>query len=389
MKYYLLVGEASGDLHASRLMSELRDIDPEAEFRYFGGDMMHAVGGTLVRHYRDTAFMGFMPVLTHLPTIFRNMRLAKRDIMAWGADVVIAVDYAGFNLSICKYLTTQRRRGVATPHTYYYIAPKIWAWKEWRIRAFRRDVEKMFCILPFEVDFFEGKHNYHVDYVGNPTADEIRAFRSTYDESREAFCSRHGLDARQPIVALLAGSRIHEIRGNLPVMLRASAAAGVVQRVVAAAPAVSPKVYAPIVAGSGAVIVRDETYALLTHATAALVTSGTATLETALLDVPQVVCYRTAMPRIYRWAFEHIITCQYISLVNLIAGREVVEELFADRFTLDGVTKSLLSVLPGGSRRESTLAGYADVWQRLGTKVAPREAARLIAAEGLARDVNS
>lgn len=378
MKYYLLAGEASGDLHASRLMDELRRIDAAAEFRFFGGDRMCATGGELVRHYRDTAFMGFLPVITHLPAILRNMRLAKRDIMAWQPDVVIAVDYAGFNLTVCKYLTQQRRRGLRTPRTFYYIAPKIWAWKEWRIRAFRRDVEQMFCILPFEVDFFERKHHYPVHYVGNPTADEIRAFRAVYRETRQEFCARHGLDAAKPVVALLAGSRLHEITGNLPAMLSAARRVGGAQMVVAGAPSISAEVYAPLLAGSGAVLVHDETYALLAHSQTALVTSGTATLETALMGVPQVVCYRTALPRLYRWAFRHIITCRYISLVNLIADREVVEELFADRFSEDLIAAALRDIMPSGKRREAVLAGYRDVWARLSQKNAPQTAAKMM-----------
>ena len=206
MKYYLIAGEASGDLHASRLMQSLRRVDGEAEFRFFGGDLMSAAGGMRVRHYRDLAYMGFVPVLLHLRTIFRNMAFCKRDIIEWHPDVVILVDYPGFNLDIAKFLHAK----TSIP-AYYYISPKIWAWKEYRIKNIKRDVSELFSILPFEVPFFEGKHGYKIHYVGNPTADEVSGFLKTYTDSYDEFCSKNGLDSRRPVIALLAGSRKHTI----------------------------------------------------------------------------------------------------------------------------------------------------------------------------------
>lgn len=385
MKYYLIAGEASGDLHASHLMKSLQRLDPSAEFRFFGGDNMSAVGGTLVRHYRDLAYMGFIPVLLHLPLILRNISFCKRDIMQWQPDVVIPVDYAGFNLDICKFLSRQRSKGRRVPRTFYFIAPKIWAWKEWRIKNFRRDVEEMFCILPFEKEFFEGKHNYPIHYVGNPTANEVQTFKAGYRESREAFCQRHALDPEKPIVALLAGSRRQEIYSNLPAMLSASRRTDV-QYVIACAPSVPDALYEDILskqkrdAGVSVSCVKNRTFPLLFHSAAALVTSGTATLETSLFDVPQVVCYKMSFPKITRWAFEHIIKCRYISLVNLIADSDVVPELFADRFSVENIVSCLDAVLPGGSRRDAMLRGYRTVRERLGNHSAPDVAAREMTA---------
>lgn len=278
MKYYLIVGEASGDLHASHLMQSLCKYDADAQFRFFGGDLMTAVGGTRVRHYRELAYMGFVPVLLHLPTIFRNMAMCKRDIVEWQPDVVILVDYPGFNLNIAQYLHSHTRIPV-----FYYISPKIWAWKEWRIRNIKRDVSELFSILPFEVPFFEERHHYPIHYVGNPTADEVRNFRASYTESRQDFGTRHQLDDR-PIIALLAGSRRQEIKDNLPMMIAATerllerrGLTRQYQMVLAGAPSIDDAYYAPFLKGHDVAMVRNETYPLLSHAVSALVTSGTAT----------------------------------------------------------------------------------------------------------------
>ena len=371
MKYYLIVGEASGDLHASRLMLSLKKEDPHAEFRFFGGDLMSAVGGTRVRHYRELAYMGFVPVLLHLRTILGNMKMCKRDIVEWGPDVVILVDYPGFNLGIAKYVRAHTRIPV-----YYYISPKIWAWKEWRIKSIRRDVSEMFSILPFEVDFYEDKHHYPIHYVGNPTAEEVAEFKESYDETFDEFCRDNALDTR-PIIALLAGSRRQEVKDNLPAMIEAASAfADRYQLVLAKAPSLDDDYYAPFLEGKDVRAVGGKTYDLLAHSTAALVTSGTATLETALFGVPQTVCYKTPVPRLIRFAFNHVIKVPFISLVNLIAGREVVSELFAERFTVSQIREDLRSVLPGGSRREAMLDGYAAVAERLGHTSAPDNAAR-------------
>lgn len=370
----MIVGEASGDLHASRLMRSLRQYDAKAEFRFFGGDLMKAEGGTLVRHYRDLAYMGFIPVLLHLPTIFKNMSFCKRDIVEWKADVVILVDYPGFNLDIAKFL----HKNTSIP-VYYYISPKIWAWKEWRVKSIKRDVSEMFSILPFEVAFYERRHHYPIHYVGNPTAEEVRTFKDGYSETKEEFCRRNGLEPSKPIIALLAGSRKQEIKDNLPAMLASvKAVAADYQCVLACAPSIDDSYYRKVIGQGGVLMVHDDTYPLLAHSTAALVTSGTATLETALFDVPQVVCYETPLPKIIRWGFNHVIKCDYISLVNLVADKEVVPELFADRFSVDNIKRHLLALLPGTADREKMLAGYEIVRQRLGTESAPDNAARVM-----------
>lgn len=408
MKYYLIVGEASGDLHASRLMKALREHDPEAEFRFFGGDNMSAVGGTRVRHYKELAYMGFIPVLLHLRTIMKNMALCKQDILDWNPDIVIPVDYAGFNLNICKYLRDWKNKRTSNtlphngenglcPHTYYYISPKIWAWKEYRIKNFKRDVDEMFCILPFEVDFFEKKHHYDVHYVGNPTADEVREFKAGYHQSYEDFCLENNLDPQRPVIALLAGSRKQEIKDNLPMMVKVARSLAndntqtndtndglQYQYVLAGAPSIERAFYEEILNKLNAKdlikVVHNKTYPLLSHSTAALVTSGTATLETALFNVPQVVCYKTPLPRLFRWGFNHIIKCKYISLVNLIADDEVVQELFADRFTEQNILTELRNILPGGNAREKMLNDYHTVHRRLGHTSAPDNAAKLMIA---------
>lgn len=368
----MIAGEASGDLHASRLMHSLKAVDPIAEFRYFGGDKMKAEGGTCVRHIRDLAYMGFVPVLLHLPKILGNMKKCKADIVAWKPDVVILVDYAGFNLSIAKFLHKNTNIRV-----YYYISPKIWAWKEWRIKAIKRDIDKMFSILPFEVDFYEKKHHYPINYVGNPTAEEVRNFRNEYKEDKAAFDTRHGLDGR-PIIALLAGSRKQEIKDNLPAMIEAAKRFEDYQLVLACAPSIDYSYYTKFIQGAPVKTVSNETYQLLAHSTAALVTSGTATLETALLGVPQVVCYETPVPRLIRFAFNHIIKVDYISLVNLIAGYEVVPELLADRLRVYNIANELYNILPGHDGRQKMLDGYNTVARRLGDDVAPDNAANII-----------
>ena len=373
MRYYLIVGEASGDLHASHLMRSLQVVDPAAEFRFFGGDLMTAVGGTRVKHFKELAYMGFIPVLLHLRTIFRNMAFCKKDIVEWAPDVVILVDYPGFNLNIAKFVKSKTHIPV-----YYYISPKIWAWKEYRIKNIKRDVDELFSILPFEVNFFEKKHRYPIHYVGNPTADEVRGFLSTYNEDFEQFCKANTLQADKPILTLLAGSRRQEIKDNLPAMMQVAARFPQYQAVLAGAPSIADEYYEDFIRGSQVQLVKNQTYPLLAHATAALVTSGTATLETALFNVPQVVCYKTPVPRLIRFAFNHVIKVEYISLVNLIMNKEVVSELFADRFTVDNISHCLQTLLPGGEARQEMLNNYALLQKVLGNDVAPDNAAKLM-----------
>ena len=372
MKYYLIAGEASGDLHASHLMQALKHRDEEAEFRFFGGDLMTAVGGTRVRHYRELAYMGFVPVLLHLRTILRNMKMCKQDISEWQPDVVILVDYPGFNLNIAKYVHRQRLKFISSkPQVYYYISPKIWAWKEYRIKNIKRDVDELFSILPFEVEFFEQKHHYPIHYVGNPTAQEVREFLSDI---------RHqASDITKPIIALLAGSRQQEIKDNLPAMIEASKhLAGQYDIVLAGAPSIDPAYYQQFLVGSEVRLVVNETYPLLAKATAALVTSGTATLETCMFRVPQVVCYETPLPRLIGFLKRHFIKVKYVSLVNLIANREVVRELVAETFSVANIRRELEAILPGGAERERMLNDYDEVHRLLGDSHAPDEAARIM-----------
>ena len=396
MKYYLIVGEASGDLHASHLMRSLSQEDPQAEFRFFGGDLMSEVGGTRVRHYKDLAYMGFIPVLLHLPTIFRNLAFCKRDITQWQPDAVILVDYPDFNLKLAKFLHQERVKALKTPshqanaavgpQVFYYISPKIWAWKEWRIRSIKRDVDQLFSILPFEVDFYEHKHHYPIHYVGNPTAHEVREYKAalhTPEGKAQLAVALAPLLVKglgeAPIIALLAGSRKQEIKDNLPAMIEAAEPyASEYQLVVAGAPSIDDDYYLPFISGKPVTLLKNQTYALLSHATAALVTSGTATLETALFNVPQVVCYKTPVPQLIRFAFNHIIKCRFISLVNLIADREVVRELLADRFSVENIRNELRRLLPGHDARTTMLFDYRDVQKRLGDDIAPDNAAQLM-----------
>lgn len=367
MKYYLIAGEASGDLHTSNLMKALQREDPDAEFRYFGGDLMAACGGTLVKHYRDMAYMGFIPVLMNLDKVLANMRLCKQDITAARPDVVILVDYPGFNLKIAKYVKTRLNIPV-----YYYISPKIWAWKEWRVKSIRRYVDRLYSILPFEVPFY-ARHHYEVEYVGNPTVDEL-AVRPFADETFADFVADCGLDDK-PIIALLAGSRVSEIKNNLPLMIEAAEPFTDYQLVVAGAPGISPDLYTPYLQGHRVKVVQGKTYRLLQQSRVALVTSGTATLETALLRVPQVVCYWVGGGKLFYKIFEKILKVPYVSLVNLIANAPVVCELLGYRATVENLRWEL-SRLFEEEARQKMLAGYDLVADRLGAPGAPENAAR-------------
>ena len=368
MKYYLIVGEASGDLHASNLMRALRREDPEAEFRFFGGDLMAKVGGVCVRHYKSLAYMGFVPVLLHLRTILRNMDFCKNDVEAWNPDVLILVDYPGFNLKIAQYIKLHTQIPV-----FYYISPKIWAWKEYRIKNIKRDVDALFSILPFEVDFYR-KHGYPVHYVGNPCVDAVDAFRKSFKETFDDFVNAHHW-GKKPVVALLAGSRKQEIKDNLKRMIQAARSFPDYQFVVAGAPGIEPDFYRQYI-DADTEIVFGETYRLLSHAAAALVTSGTATLETALFRVPQVVCYYTAAGKLVSLLRRLVLKVPFVSLVNLIAGKEVVTELVAGDMSVRAVKRELAQILPGGKERERMLADYETLIQVLGEAGASERAAR-------------
>ena len=370
MKYYLIAGEASGDLHASNLMKALKERDKNAEFRFFGGDLMSAVGGTCVKHYKELAYMGFIPVLLHLRTIFRNMNLCKKDIQAWNPNVVILVDYPGFNLKIAEFVKKQTSIPI-----YYYISPKIWAWKEYRIKNIKRDVDELFSILPFEIPFFE-KHQYPIHYVGNPCVDAIDTFKNTYKETFEGFAFSNQLKEK-PIIALLAGSRKQEIKDNLPLMLEAAKKfTKDYQLVLAGAPGMEASSYQPYLREDVPVkIIFGQTYPLLKHAKAALVTSGTATLETALFKVPQVVCYYVACGKFVSWLRKKILKVKFISLVNLVAGKEIVRELVADTMTVANVHNELNALLNDEKYRSQMLAEYDRMIEILGPAGASHQAA--------------
>lgn len=366
MRYYIVAGEASGDLHASNLIKAIAGRDTSARFRCFGGDMMKAAGAELVKHYRELAYMGFWPVLTHLGTILGGANLCFSDIREWKPDAVILVDYPGFNLSIARKV-----HSLGIP-VYYYISPKVWAWKSWRIKNIRRDVDELFSILPFEVDFFR-KHNYNIRYVGNPTVDEVSAYKSEEGRHEPALAD----DGRR-VVAILAGSRRQEITRNLPVMLEAIKDIDCIRPVLACAPGIEPEFYDSITGQADIEKVYGNTFGVLESAYAALVTSGTATLETAMFDVPQVVCYKVPVS----WAANIIrrlfIKVKYVSLVNLVSFSEVVPELLGSDMNAANVRDHLLPLLSDTAERRMQLDGYVQMKSLLGPAGAPDHAAEQI-----------
>lgn len=376
MRYYLIAGEASGDLHASELMRSIKNQDASAQFRYLGGAAMAAVDPDgQAQDYRKVAYMGFIPVILHLKTILAHMAWCRKDIAEWKPDVLILVDYPGFNLKIASYVHSHTNIPVV-----YYISPKIWAWKEFRIRQIRRDVDAMLCILPFEKEFYEMKHHYPIRYVGNPTWDEVRRFKALCQCSREQFLESLGLEDR-PLVALLAGSRLQEIKDNLPRMLAVSRRHPEYQFLLAGAPGIEKSCYDNWLDPEKDQNVRllfSRTYEILSHSRAALVTSGTATLETALFGVPQAVCYYFRMGALVRQLKKLVLSVKYISLVNLIAGHEVVRELIGDLMNVDRMERELDLLIKEGSYRREMQRGYEEVAERLGQGVAPDEAAREI-----------
>ena len=365
MKYYLIAGEASGDLHGANLMRALAEIDPQAQFRFWGGHRMEAVGGKLIKHYRDLAFMGFWEVVTNLRTILRNIDLCKGDITAYQPDALIFIDYPGFNMRIAKWA---KQQGIPT---HYYISPQIWAWKENRIKAIRRDVDAMYVILPFEKDFYEGKHQYPVHFVGHPLLDAIAARREV---SMEVFKRENGLDER-PIIALLPGSRKQEIAKMLSVMLSVVGSYHPYQFVIAGAPSLGYDFYRQFIREENVHFVSGKTYDLLSHAHAALVTSGTATLETALFRVPEVVCYRGNWIS-YQIA-KRVISLKYISLVNLIMDAPVVTELIQGDLNTRNL-KVELDKLLDPAYRDKLQRDYQALRERLGNEGASRRTAQAI-----------
>jgi lipid-A-disaccharide synthase len=368
MKYFIIAGEASGDLHASNLMRELKVKDSEAEFCFLGGDLMAAQGGTLVKHYRDMAFMGIISVVLNLRTVLRNLKDCKQSIREFKPDVVILVDYPSFNLRIAKFVKTEIKN---TP-VYYYISPKIWAWKEYRIKSIKKYIDRMYTILPFETPFYQ-KHNFDVTYVGNPCVDSV-AFRPNQDEPFTTFIQRTGLSDR-PIIALLAGSRKQEIKGCLPTMLKMAKYYPQYQFVVAGAPGIDSSFYEKLMVGTTVKVIYNETYNILQQAHSAIVNSGTATLETALFRVPQVVVYQLFGGIFANIAQSLILKVKYVSLVNLIADKELVKELIAHFFNEESLKYQLERLLFLQAQRNKMIEGYDEIIALLGEPGTAKHAA--------------
>jgi lipid-A-disaccharide synthase len=365
MKYYLIAGEASGDLHAGNLMKELKKLDPHANFRFWGGDKMSAQGGEIVKHISELAFMGFKEVLLNIHTIFRNMKFCKKDILQWKPDVLILVDYPGFNLRIADFAKAQGIKVI------YYISPQVWAWEESRVKQIKKTVDKMLVILPFEKDFYR-KWNFDVEYVGHPLLDVILDFKTDPD-----FRKKH--DLQNPVIALLPGSRKQEIALMLPVMLKSAEKFSNYEIVVAGAPSIEDEFYRKIIRDEKVRIIRNDTYNLLSVASAAMVTSGTATLETALFKVPEVVCYKGG--RFSFWLAKKLVKVPFISLVNLIMGREVVKELIQDDFTPGKIETEIKNLLYNPEYHLKLMQDYIELREKLGEGGASERAAKFIAKQ--------
>ncbi|MCB0409351.1 MAG: lipid-A-disaccharide synthase [Flavobacteriales bacterium] len=365
MKYYIIAGEASGDLHASNLIKELKLTDPQAELRCWGGDLMQKQGATIVKHYKDLAFMGFVEVLMNIRTILKNLSFCKEDIKQYHPDVVIFIDYPGFNLKIAEWAKKENFK------TFYYISPQIWAWKQGRVHKIKKCVDKMFVILPFEKDFYK-KFDVDVDFVGHPLLDAIdNRTKSDFN----VFCEKNKL-LDKPIIALLPGSRKQEISIMLPIMLSIVDYFKDFQFVIAGAPSQDSDFYQPFLKKKNVNLLENKTYELLEHSTAALVTSGTATLETALFKVPQVVCYKGS--KISYQIAKAVIKVKYISLVNLIADKELVKELIQDKLTSKKLLKELNKII-SNSHREDLISGYSKLAEKLGGVGASKRTAQLMA----------
>ena len=373
MKYFLIAGEASGDLHASHLIQSLREQDPQAEFRFLGGDLMSAQAGTQpIIHYRDMAYMGFMDVVRHLGKILGFLGTARRAIDEWRPDGVILVDYPSFNLKVAKFAHNQ---GIKV---HYFISPKVWVWKQWRVRDIRRYVDRMYCILPFEPEWYK-EHGYEAQYVGNPTVQEVAQAKSGFGDFID-FIGKNGLPDR-PIIALVPGSRVREIRDNLPLMMQAAARHPEYQAVIAGAPSIEDSLYSQVMGADAVPVLRDATYPLVRHARVALVTSGTATLETALLGTPQVACYRFNGSKWSYNFYRRLLTGKYVTLPNLIVDEPVIPELLMHLCTVDSIDSHLTQLLGDTPERATQLDGYSRLVARLGTDVCTEAAAKLIVAE--------
>ena len=366
MRYYIIAGEASGDLHGSNLMKELKVADKEADFRFFGGDKMQAVGGELVKHYREMAFMGFVNVILNIRTIKRNMEFCKKDLLSYKPDVLILIDYPGFNLRIAEFAKQHNIK------VYYYISPKLWAWKEYRVKKVRAFVDEMFTIFPFETAFYK-KHGIDVNYVGNPLFDSITEFEKTAKSAAE-FKAKNNLDER-PIIALLAGSRVHEIKGTLPVMKKAVEGRNDYQVLLAGVSSVDKDLYAGILQGSNIKVLYDSTYDLLNNAHTALVASGTAALETALFQVPQTVLYKIEGGILLHYIMVAVLKIDWVSLPNIILGKMAVKELLQKDMTVKKVSEELNCLLGDEKYRERILADYREMQQLMGEPGCSKRAA--------------
>jgi lipid-A-disaccharide synthase len=364
MKYYLIAGERSGDLHGANLLKGIKENDPEAIFRGWGGDMMQAEGMELVTHYKDTAFMGFLEVALNLHKISGFLKKCKKDIVTFKPDALILIDYPGFNLRIAAFAKEQGLK------VFYYISPKVWAWNQKRALKIKKNVDHMFVIFPFEIDFYK-KYDYPVDYVGNPLTDAIASFKADPD-----FKIKNNLDGKKPVIALLPGSRRQEITGMLDLMLAVRPLFPDYQFVIAGVSNLPSALYDKYLSGDNAAIVYEATYDLLSVAEAALVTSGTATLETALLNVPEVVCYKTSG---FSYAVaKRLIRVRFISLVNLIMDKEVVRELIQDELNEKNITHELSLILRGGAKRDDQLRDYAELQRLVGGPGASERAGALL-----------
>lgn len=370
MKYYIIAGEASGDLHGSNLMKALMEKDPSAEIRFWGGDLMQEVGGTLVKHYRELAFMGFAEVFMNLSEILKNINRCKKDILNFKPDVLILIDYPGFNMRIAEF---SKKEGIKV---HYYISPQIWAWKENRIKNIKRDVDEMYVILPFEKDFYEKKHNFPVHFVGHPLIDAISNRKQIGEDT---FREAHHL-SEKPIIALLPGSRKQEIKEMLSVMLKIVDKFSDFQFVIAGAPSQDYEFYEQFIEKDNVKFVANKTYDLLSVSYAAIVTSGTATLETALFKIPQIVCYKTSWTS-YQIG-KRLVNLKFISLVNLIMEKEVVKELIQDDFNEQNIEKELHKIIDGYQRAVMFIS-YYDLEKKLGGKGASNKVAELIIEKSL------
>lgn len=372
MKYFIVAGEASGDLHASGLIQSIRNLDTNAEIAFIGGDLMASAAECQpLIHYREMNVMGFSEVIRNAGKILSQLRQAKLMISDFNPDALILIDYPGFNLKLAKFA---HKLGIAT---HYFISPKIWAWKEYRIRSIRRDVSYMYSILPFEVEYFRDRHNYKVDYVGNPTVSEVDKI-ITRMPSTDHFLSRLGINERRPIIALLPGSRRGEVKNNLPLMIEAAKKFPEFQYIVGAAPAIPLSYYREIAQDPGLNVAYGVSHTLVKLSQAALVTSGTATLETALLGTPQVVCYRANGQKISYKIMEKLLHVKYVSLPNLIADKRVIPELLVHQCTVESIMHDLKPLLFNSPQREEQLAGYKLIRNKLGTDIAVEKAASLI-----------